>query len=85
MSRIANNPITIPEKIEINISGNTVNVKGKNGELSHTVHSQVNVIQEDNVLKIYAVGNSKTAKALSGTTRAVMQNIVTGVFKMTSR
>jgi large subunit ribosomal protein L6 len=79
MSRIAKNPITIPEKVVVNISGKTVNVKGKNGELSHTVHSQVDVSQEDNVLKFSAVGTSKTAKALSGTTRAVIQNLVTGV------
>ena len=79
MSRIASNPVAIPSGVEININGQRVTVKGAKGELSHEVHSLVSVEQEDNSLKFKSVDESKFANALAGTTRAVMQNIVTGV------
>lgn len=79
MSRIANNPVTIPSGVNVNIAGSLITIKGSKGELSHNVHPLVNVVQEDNELKTTVNNNSKTAKALSGTTRALIQNIVTGV------
>lgn len=79
MSRIANYPVTIPSGVEVNISGQGVKVKGSKGEMSHTVHALVSVTQEDNLLRFKANNNSKSAKALSGTTRALIQNLVTGV------
>ena len=79
MSRIANNPITIPDGVEININGNLVMVKGKKGEMTHQTHNLVSVTQEEGVLKLVARNNSKSANALSGTTRALLQNLITGV------
>jgi large subunit ribosomal protein L6 len=81
MSRIANNPIAIPSGVEINISGNTLIVKGRKGELTHNTHPLVAVRQEDNLIRLEAKSNSKFARAMSGTTRALIQNIVTGVNK----
>jgi large subunit ribosomal protein L6 len=54
-------------------------VKGAKGEMSHNIHPLVTVQQEDNELKTTIKSNSKLAKSLSGTTRALIQNIVTGV------
>ncbi len=79
MSRIANNPVTIPPGVEININGNCVTVKGGKGELKYDAHPLVSIKHEDSVLKLAANGNSKSAKALAGTTRALLQNLVTGV------
>lgn len=79
MSRIANYPITIPAGVEINIKGNLVTVKGKKGEMTHEAHHLVTVKQEDGALKMGVKNNSKNARALSGTTRALLQNLVTGV------
>lgn len=79
MSRIASNPIIIPGGVDVNIVGSLITVKGSKGELSHNIHSLVKVEQEDNKLKTSVNDNSKLAKALSGTTRALIQNIVTGV------
>ncbi|MBF8268382.1 MAG: 50S ribosomal protein L6 [Gammaproteobacteria bacterium] len=79
MSRIAKNPIVLPKNVEVNISGNTVSVKGKKGEMTYAVHTLVAVTQEENVLKFTARSNSKMARAIAGTTRAMLQNIVTGV------
>ena len=79
MSRIANNPINIPTGVDVNITGNLVTIKGSKGELSHNIHPLIKVEQADNTLKTSTKSNSKFAKALSGTTRALIQNIVTGV------
>ena len=79
MSRIANIPVTIPSGVDVNINGQLVKVKGGKGELSHEVHSLVNVEQDDGSLKFKSVDESKSANALAGTTRALMQNLVTGV------
>ena len=79
MSRIANNPVNIPSGVDVNIAGNLITIKGGKGELSHNIHPLVKVEQEDGVLKTTVNDNSKSAKALSGTTRALIQNIVTGV------
>ena len=79
MSRIANNPINIPTGVDVNIAGNMVTIKGSKGELSHNIHPLIKVEQADNTLKTSTKSNSKFAKALSGTTRALIQNIVTGV------
>lgn len=85
MSRIANNPITLPAGVEVNISGNSVTVKGKQGQLTHEAHHLVTVKQEDGILTLGVRNNSKSAKALSGTTRALLQNLVTGVNEGFSR
>lgn len=79
MSRIANNPVKVPSGVEVNISGSDLRVKGGKGELQHRVHDLVTVTQEDGVLRFKANNNSKVARALSGTTRALAQNMVTGV------
>ena len=79
MSRIANIPITIPGGVDVNIVGSLITVKGSKGELSYNIHSLVKVEQKDNELKTSVNNNSKFANALSGTTRALIQNIVTGV------
>jgi len=79
MSRIANYPVTIPSGVEVDISGATLRVKGGKGELRHAIHNLVKVTQDDGLLRFEAGNNSKSARALSGTTRAVVQNMVTGV------
>ena len=79
MSRIANNPINIPTDVDVNIVGNLVTIKGNKGELSHNVHPLIKVEHVDNTLKTTTKSDGKFAKALSGTTRALIQNIVTGV------
>jgi ribosomal protein L6, bacterial type len=79
MSRIAKNPIVIPAGVDVSINANNVTVKGKKGELKFETHPLVSVRQEDGRLKFGVNSNSKFAKALSGTARALLQNIVRGV------
>ena len=79
MSRIANAPIELPSGVEVTLSGNLVKVKGSKGELEWNAHELVSVKQEDAQLKIATNNDSKTAVALAGTTRALVNNMVTGV------
>ena len=79
MSRIANNPVAVPDNVEVNVNGAEVRVKGGKGELTHTLHALVGMDQEGGMLKFSAKDSSKPARSLAGTTRAIMQNMVTGV------
>ena len=79
MSRVANNPIDVPSGVEVKISGQSVSVKGAKGEIGLDVHDQVEVVQEDATLKVAARGGDRRARALAGTTRALVSNMVTGV------
>ncbi|MBT8445942.1 MAG: 50S ribosomal protein L6 [Gammaproteobacteria bacterium] len=79
MSRIANNPITVPSGVDINVSGQQVTVKGKQGSMEHSVHENVVVSIEEQQVKIAARDASKRSRALAGTSRAVLNNMVTGV------
>jgi len=79
MSRIANNPVSIPIGVEVKINGSDIHVRGGKGELTHKVHNLVTIAQKDGVLNFTANNTSKSAKSLAGTTRSIVQNIVMGV------
>ncbi len=79
MSRIANDPVSVPSGVAVNIEGQRITVKGGKGELHHEIHALVNVQQEDNFLQCKSVDESNSANALAGTTRSVVQNMITGV------
>jgi len=79
MSRVAKIPIVLPDGVDVSISGAEIKIKGGRGELSHSLHPLVDVTMEDKQLKLVARNNSKASRALTGTARAVLQNMVTGV------
>ena len=79
MSRIANKPVTLPDNVQVNVAGSTVTVTGKHGVLTHEVHSLVSLTRDENSLKFAAREQTKPARAMAGTTRALLQNIVKGV------
>lgn len=79
MSRVAKNPVEIPAGVEVTLSGQDVKVKGPKGEMSHTTHDSVEVTKGDNVLTFAPRSTEKEANALAGTTRALLNNMVTGV------
>lgn len=81
MSRVARNPVTIPKGVEVKISGNQLSVKGPKGNLGLAAHPLVTVTQQDGRLRFERVGDSALARALSGTTRALVNNMVNGVVK----
>ena len=81
MSRIANYPVDIPEKVEVKVDYDTISVKGPLGTLTQSISPKVKIERVDNRLEFKANDNSRQANALSGTTRALIANMVTGVTK----
>ncbi|WP_271271941.1 50S ribosomal protein L6 [Aliamphritea hakodatensis] len=79
MSRVAKSPVVLPAGVEAKVDGQQVNVKGKNGALDLSVHQSVEVTSEENVLKFAPRDGSKSANALAGTTRSLVNNMVVGV------
>jgi len=79
MSRVANNPVELPKGVEVTLGGTEISVKGAKGTLAMPVNPQVEIKQEDNVLTFAARNGDQFARAMSGTTRALVSNMVTGV------
>ena len=79
MSRVAKKPIELPKGVEFTQSDGVVKVKGPKGELSLELNSEVQVGVEDNVASFAPRSGSRFATAISGTTRALVANMVTGV------
>lgn len=79
MSRIAKSPVQLPKGVEVKLEDRRVTVKGGNGELAMDTHELVEVAQEDGVVNIKPREDSQRAWALAGTTRALINNMVTGV------
>jgi len=81
MSRIGKSPVELPKGVEVTLSQDQVSVKGPLGTLSQKINSKVNVSKEGEQL-IFGVADASTqANAMSGTMRALVANMVTGVTK----
>jgi len=81
MSRIANYPVQVPSGVEVALSAGEISVKGPLGTLKRPLSFDVIVNREGNQLTFKPNGNSKRANAISGTTRALVANMVSGVSK----
>lgn len=79
MSRIGKLPISIPGGVQVDLDGSTVKVKGPKGELKRSFSSTISINKEEDQIIITRSSDEKTDRALHGTTRAVIQNMVTGV------
>lgn len=79
MSRIGKKPIGIPDKVEVKVNGNTVDVKGPKGQLSYTFRNEVKIEKADKVLNVTPADESTGARALWGMSRTLLGNMVTGV------
>ncbi len=79
MSRVAKNPITLPKGVEITLGEDEISVKGPLGVLKFAANAAVKVENLDGVLHCSAVEGAENANALSGTVRAIVANMVTGV------
>lgn len=81
MSRVGKLPITVPAKVEITLASNEITVKGPLGTLKQASSSDVIVKKDGDKLVFEAANDSQQANAMSGTMRALVANMVTGVEK----
>jgi large subunit ribosomal protein L6 len=79
MSRVGKSPIVLPKGADVQIAANQVTIKGPLGSLSHTLHPLVGLQQNEGVLQVVCKDESAESNALSGTTRALVSNMVKGV------
>lgn len=79
MSRVSSNPILIPSNVEINIELMELSVKGPLGNIKQTLTDDVLLDLNENILKIKTANDSKRANTMSGTTRALIANMIRGV------
>jgi large subunit ribosomal protein L6 len=81
MSRVGKNPVTIPQGVTIDLAGQTLTAKGRLGSLKLAVNNEVTAALEDGHVVVKPRNETKRARMLWGTTRALVNNMVTGVSK----
>jgi large subunit ribosomal protein L6 len=81
MSRVGKMPIALPAGVEVTTAAERISVKGPQGTLSMPLNGLVKVANENNTLLFSPVDESREANAMSGTVRALVNNMVTGVTK----
>jgi large subunit ribosomal protein L6 len=79
MSRIGKAPVEVPDKVEIDVSGREIKVKGPKGELTVPVGKGVEVKQENGNIVVERASEAPEHRAMHGLTRSLIQNAVTGV------
>lgn len=79
MSRIGKNPITIPDKVEVTLDGQTVTVKGPLGTLTRTFRPEVVIERDGNVIHVTRKSEDRVSRSLHGLSRTLLNNMVQGV------
>ena len=78
-SRVARQPVALPQNVEVDVQGQQITVKGPKGTDGYTVHDLVEVVREDGQMRFAPRTADREANAMAGTMRALMNNIVKGV------
>ena len=79
MSRIGKQPVALPKGVQVDIKGGTVKVKGPKGELSREFPAHMKIESKDGQLVVTRPSDAQAMRALHGTTRALLHNMVAGV------
>ena len=79
MSRIGNSPISIIDGVTVKIAGKKIEVSGKNGSHFHIIHDNVDVDFNNNILSFTKIDDSAVSRAMHGTTRQIINNMIIGV------
>ena len=79
MSRIGRLPVAVPSGVQVNVQGSDIHVKGPKGEMKRTFSSLVDIAMEDGHVVIKRKSDNAAERALHGTTRAVIANMIHGV------
>ena len=81
MSRVGNAPVVVPAGVEVKLDGHTITVKGPLGELTRALHPDMSIEIGDSEVIVKRPSDDKAHKSLHGLTRALIDNMVTGVTK----
>lgn len=81
MSRIGRKPIELPDGVQVKLENGTITVKGPKGELTRKLHPEINVTINDKEILVERPSDQKEHRALHGTTRSIINNMVEGVTK----
>ena len=76
MSRVAKIPVAVEQGVEVNLANHALTVKGPKGSLSMECHSEVEIINDDAGLTVSPRSGSRFARAMAGTTRSLISNMV---------
>lgn len=79
MSRIGRRPIDVPSGVDVKLDGHVITVKGPKGTLTRTLHKDMIIEQEGNVINVKRPSEAKEHKSLHGLTRTLVSNMVVGV------
>lgn len=79
MSRVAKNPIVIPAKVEVALTAGAVSVSGPLGKMTQSLTDAVKLAREGDAITVAATSDSQHSRAMSGTMRALVANMVHGV------
>ena len=79
MSRVGKNPVVVPDKTDIQIVGATVKVKGPKGQMEYTFTDKVKIERVDKTVVVTPLNDTQEVRALWGTTRSIINNMVVGV------
>jgi len=79
MSRIGNNPITVPEGVKVNVDGRIIEVSGKNGTHTHYIHKNIKINLKSNIITLERINDSSVSRSMHGTTRQIINNMIIGV------
>ena len=79
MSRVGLKPISLPEKVAVKVDGNVVNVEGPKGKLDFSVPTGISLKSEDGNVVVSRATEQREHRALHGTVRSIVNNMITGV------
>ncbi len=79
MSRVGKKPVPLPPGVEVTLDGQSVLVRGPQGELTHEVHPAIRVAREADTLRVERPSDEPQHRALHGLTRALLANMIVGV------
>ena len=79
MSRVGKKPIVLPDKVKVDVRGSEVTVAGPKGELCRSFHPDMEIVLEDGTLVVRRPTDRRDHRAMHGLTRALLNNMVTGV------
>jgi len=79
MSRVGKLPVVIPDKVKVELKGQEITVKGAKGELKTTINSDAKITFTDGKVHVEAANDTQRARAMWGTARALISNMVKGV------